>query len=96
MSRPELYYWANSLTSDLGLDPADVDLFALEIESEWELRAARLEEYYAFEPELLRAEAQLELDDLVWLEEFFLQREEYERCSVLLGVQRSWRERFSI
>ena len=86
--------YAQALASDLSLDLADLDLFELEVESEWDERALKCLEWWGSSPDLLEQGVNADLRELLWLEEFFLDREEYERCAILVKVQARFKSNF--
>jgi hypothetical protein len=81
---------------ELDNDPAGLDLFEWEIEEEWLQRAHTIDSYFSETPADRLHWAGLELQELRWLESFFLQREDYEKCARLLALQTSWRSKFGL
>ena len=74
---------AESLTKGLTLDPADLDLFEMVVEEEFADRVAKSVDFFQQDPEKLALDLRDHLSDLQWLESFFVQREEYERCLII-------------
>lgn len=81
---------------ELDNDPAGLDLFEWEIEEEWLQRAHTIDSYFSKTPEYRLHWARFELQEIRWLEGFFLQREDYEKCARLLALQTSWCSRFGL
>lgn len=81
---------------ELDNDPAGLDLFEWEIEEEWLQRARSIDSYFSERPDERLHCARLELEEIRWLEGFFLEREDYEKCARLLTLQVGWRSRFGL
>lgn len=78
-----LHLFAESLITELSLDPPDLDLFEMAIEEEFADRVAKSVDFFQQDPEKLALDLHDHLSDLVWLESFFAHREEYERCLII-------------
>ena len=91
---PKLEQYVGSLVNSLSLEPADLDLFELEVESEWDERALKCWEWWGSAPDLLEHGVHAELGELLWMERFFRDREEYERCAILVEVQCRFKQHF--
>lgn len=81
---------------ELDNDPAGLDLFEWEIEEEWLQRAHTIDSYFSERPAERLYWARLELEEMRWLEGFFLEREDYEKCARLLALQVEWRHKFGL
>lgn len=90
----DMHLLVESLTKGLGLEPADLDLFEMALEQEFAGRVAKSIDWFRRDPDRLLLELKEHLEDLQWLEKYFLEREEYERCRVLVQQQALVRAQF--
>lgn len=89
----DLRHYALNL-SELGLQGPDLDLFEMEIEAEWDERASKCLDWWREAPDRLEEGVLADLGELLWLEGFFREREEYERCAVLVAQQARFKSHF--
>lgn len=80
MGRLDLDKLHRHLSAGLALDAASVDLFSMALEKEWETCFRLTLLCYEDDLELLRVELVAGLKGLKELEDYYIEREEYERC----------------
>jgi hypothetical protein len=87
MTDADLEELVTSLTYELGLDPADLDLFELGLGQEFLGRFTALHELFADDTDQLGAELGSLDRDLHQLETHFVGQEEYERSAIVLALR---------
>ena len=83
------------LSAGLALDQASVDLFSMALEREWETHFRLTLLCYEEDPDLLRVELTSQLKLLKELEDFYIDREEYERCGPCRDLYRELKVKYS-
>lgn len=91
---PGLIDFINSVDGDLGRDPDSLELFQWIVEDHYDAIMEDMLDYFQDRPDMQAMQAETALLELGAMLKYFEEKEEYEKCSKLVEVQKEMKNRF--
>jgi hypothetical protein len=91
---PGLIDFINSVDRDLGRDPDSLELFQWIVEDHYDAIMEDMLDYFQDRPDMQAIQAETALLELGAMLKYFEEKEEYEKCSKLVEVQKEMKSRF--